>query len=103
MRYFPMGGINYADPDCSEESDEGYETLGEAAYEWKRRRNDWTGRFPCWGDGQEPGSGRLCVILADETEVRDGWTIEEIITDPACEELTSYYDMPSGDDNDDEA
>lgn len=70
LLYIPIGGYNYSTP-----VDEGYATLDEAAAEWARRRNDWTGRFPCWGDGLESES---VVILADETEVREAWTLDEL-------------------------
>lgn len=91
FRYFPMGGCNYSAPDFSDESDEGFETMEEAVSEWKRRRQDWTGRFPCWGDGQDNADSghESIVILANETEIREAWTFEEAV--PKDEQF-HYYD-----------
>jgi hypothetical protein len=70
--YTIYGGPNFALPTPGEEG-ESFDTLDAALDEWLRRRNDWTNRYPCWGDGIEADS--YIVVLGTEVESFDGWTI----------------------------
>ena len=73
--YMIHGGASYALPEATPVTDESdtFATLGEALDEWLRRRNDWTGRFPGWGDGIE-ATGYI-IVLGTEVETFDGWSI----------------------------
>jgi len=46
--YMLRGGAIYGEPVASDS--DVFRTLEEALDEWLRRRSDWTGRFPLWGD-----------------------------------------------------
>lgn len=72
-----------------------FATLEEAWQEWTRRRNDWSGRFPCWGDG---GPDDDAVYLSDPCTTYETWTARDL----AGEDLFHYYDETDWSDSDDE-
>lgn len=69
--YTIYGGANYALPGPGAES---FDTLEAALDEWLRRRNDWTGRYPLWGDGVE-AAGTYIIVLGTEAETFDAWSL----------------------------
>ena len=92
------GGSNYAtvrpdDPDAVADG-EVFATVADAAIEWARRRNDWSGRFPLWGDCGPDG---FAVLVNDETgDVVDGFTPRQLADELgplAFGELEHYYDL----------
>lgn len=89
--YTLRGGPNFADPDPSN-PDETFDTLDAAVYEWLRRRNDWTGHWPLWGDGM--GRDDAIVVLGSETDTSDVWSLIDAFlwTDRDLTELTDYMD-----------
>lgn len=85
------GGTNYAQPQWDDES-EHFDTLEAAVNEWCRRRNDWTGRFPLWGDMDE-GPDTYTILLGDEAESWDAWSIRAALTELGrADELIHYFD-----------
>lgn len=68
--YTIYGGANYALPEPGAEG-ESFDTLDAALDEWLRRRSDWTGRYPLWGDGVEAGG--YIIVLGTEVDSFDGW------------------------------
>lgn len=91
--YMLIGGHSYAAPEAvpvTVESDT-YGSLHEALTEWLRRRNDWTGRHPGWGDGTE---GSEVIVLGSEVETHDAWTLVEafLATGRDIDELTNYVE-----------
>lgn len=91
-RYSIHGGINYAFPQW-EDSSEWFDSLEDALDEWARRRNNWSGRFPLWGDMNE-GPDTYCISLGNEAETLEAWSIrsalDELERDP--DELVHYFD-----------
>ncbi len=71
--YMIFGGSRVSTPEAVPVTDESdtFATLTEALDEWLRRRNDWTGRFPLWGDGIE--SDGYIIVLGSEVETFEGW------------------------------
>jgi hypothetical protein len=49
--FLTVGGVNYSNNGAQMKDCQG--TQDEAVAEWIRRRNDISGRFPCWGDGMD--------------------------------------------------
>lgn len=91
--YMLIGGHSYAAPEAvpvTVESDT-YGSLHEALTEWLRRRNDWTGRYPGWGDGTEGGE---VIVLGSEVDTVDAWTLVEafLATGRDLDELTHYVE-----------
>ena len=103
MRFIPVGGVNYS----TDLDDDHFDTVEQAAQVWAQRRNDWTGRFPCWGDGGE-GADQTAVIgalycLDDE----DRWVGADVVEGYSVRELSDHIGEPAhyfdeDDDQDDE-
>lgn len=95
--YMIMGGYSYAAPGVpasGEPDSECYTTFEEAWREWTRRRNDWSGRYPMWGDGcldDQPA-----IVYGNEVETIDAWTVREVCeqveSDDYLGEVGDYYD-----------
>lgn len=88
--YMIHGGSSFADPTpvpVTDESDT-YATLDEALTEWLRRRNDWTGRYPTWGDGAFDG----VVSYGTEVEAIEVWGLVEAFRETG-RDLTELYDF----------
>ena len=88
--YTIYGGANFAPPEPGAEG-ESFDTLDAALTEWLRRRNDWTGRYPLWGDGVE-SAGTYIIVLGTEVETFDGWSLVGafVALGRDLDELTSY-------------
>lgn len=73
---------------------DGVEWFGElesAGREWRRRRNDWTGRYPLWGDG---GPDDVAVFMVKDGDTLEAWTAREIVAEDNLDDLAHYYDNP---------
>ena len=83
------GGSSYSLPTASDE--DVFTTLAEALDEWLRRRTDWTGRFPMWGDGIIFPEDRI-IFLGNESYTLDGWTLVDAFVETGrdVEELIHY-------------
>ncbi len=92
--YMIHGGASYSAPEAVPVTDESdtFATLGEALDEWLRRRNDWTGRYPGWGDGIEADG--YIIVLGSEVESFDGWTIAGafVATDRDLDQLYDFLE-----------
>lgn len=90
--YMIHGGYGYALPEAVPVTDESdtFATLAEAFDEWLRRRSDWTGRHPGWGDGLE--SSGYIIVLGSEVDTFEGWTLVQafVATDRDLDELAHY-------------
>jgi len=97
-RYMMWGGHSFSLPEWSDEDT--FTTLEGAVTEWLRRRQDWTGRFPTWGD-LDPFTD-YAIILGDEQSTDDGWTVVDMLRDTGRDgDLFHYYDSPGCDEDDD--
>lgn len=90
LTFIPVSHGSYT-PETS-----GYGTRDEAFAEWCRRRSDWTGQYPAWGDGgpDVPAVEAHVIETIDgadvATETVDAWTPADL-----CDELNDlahYYD-----------
>ncbi len=90
--YTIYGGANFAPPEPGAEG-ESFDTLDAALTEWLRRRNDWTGRYPLWGDGVEAASTYI-IVLGTEAETFDGWSLVGafVALGRDLDELTHYVE-----------
>ena len=92
--YMIHGGASYALPEATPVTDESdtFATLAEALDEWERRRNDWTGRYPGWGDGIE--SDGFAIVLGSEVDTFDRWTLVEAFVELErdLDELYNYVE-----------
>lgn len=90
--YTIYGGANYALPEPGAEG-ESFDALDAALTEWLRRRNDWTGRYPLWGDGVEAASTYI-IVLGTEAETFDGWSLVGafVALGRDLDELTHYVE-----------
>lgn len=99
VKYAILGGPDYAIPTWGE--NEWFDTLEGALNEWARRRNDWTGRYPCWGDAMShrdvdapDGNADPIIILGNEVETLDGWSLERALSDlDRSDEIGNYLDL----------
>jgi hypothetical protein len=89
--YTIHGGSNFALPEPGAEG-ESFATLAEALDEWLRRRNDWTGRYPGWGDG-DVAVGYI-IVLGTEVDTFEGWSLVQafIATGRDLDELGHYVE-----------
>lgn len=85
------GGCNYSPPTASDE--DVFATLAEALDEWLRRKNDWTGRFPLWGDGINFPTDSI-IILGTEADTFEGWTLADAFVETGrdLDELLHYVE-----------
>ena len=98
-RYQLWGGSSRALPEWGDEG-ETFDTLELAVPEWLRRRQDWTGRFPMWGD-LDPFADP-CIVLGTECETFEGWTVVDMLHDTGRDgDLFHYYDQPDCDEDED--
>ena len=83
------GGSTAGLPSASDE--DVFATLAEALDEWLRRKNDWTGRFPLWGDGINFPTDSI-IILGTEADTFEGWTLVDAFVETGrdVEELIHY-------------
>lgn len=102
--YFTIDPVDIAPEGSLDHKADAFSTMEDAFNAWIRRRNDWTGFFPCWGDGLElvERGKDDDVVYADyiigfhdsSGDVVDGWTIEECLVQLNREgELHHYVDI----------
>ncbi len=112
--YVIHGGPNYSDADvwlngvpiaasgsldCNADA---FSTMADALNAWTRRRNDWTGRFPCWGDGMtllnadaEHEHADYIIVECAAGMSHDAWTLEHALSElDRSDELGDYVDVP---------
>lgn len=90
--YTIYGGPGYAPPEPGAPG-ESFPTLSAALIEWLRRRNDWSGRYPLWGDNGGDTDAPI-IVLGTETDTYDGWNLVEafIATGRPLDELGDYLE-----------
>jgi len=110
MHYVPVGGVNYSSIDDTVATDDIFDTVEGAAQEWARRRNDWTGRFPCWGDGGDGAETTAVLGMLFLQDDDDNWTVAcDVVEGYSVRELEEhigesvhYYDEQDDDEQDDD-
>lgn len=88
--------------DCNADA---FSTLEDALNAWTRRRNDWTGRFLCWGDGMtlldadaEYEHADYIILECAMGQSLDAWTLEHALSElDRSDELGDYVDLPDDD------
>lgn len=91
-RYMIHGGMNYSFPRWEDDS-EWFDALEAALAEWARRRCDWSGRFPLWGDMSD-GADEYCILLGNEAETVEAWSVRSALAELGrdADELAHYFD-----------
>lgn len=88
-RYFTIDPVTIAPSGTFDRDADAFASEADAIAAWCARRNDWTGRFPCWGDGLDL-PGELIVLAHDSTgDVVDGIALIDAVDE---DELHHYVD-----------